>query len=114
MSQEEVARKSRLFARASTALARRQTLRIWVPGRIEFLGKHTDYAGGRSLICTVERGFVVVAAARDDRLVRITDAVSSEQVEIEMSPALAPADGTWAKYAITVVRRVARNFPGPL
>jgi galactokinase len=114
MSDEEVRRKSRMFARASAALARRPTLRLWVPGRIEFLGKHTDYAGGRSLVCTVERGFVVVAAARDDRLVRITDAVSSEQVEIEMSSTLAPADGTWANYAITVVRRIARDFPGPL
>ncbi len=114
MSDEEVRRKSRMFARASAALARRPTLRLWVPGRIEFLGKHTDYAGGRSLVCTVERGFVVVAAARDDRLVRITDAVSSEQVEIEMSSTLAPADGTWANYVITVVRRIARDFPGPL
>ena len=114
MSGEEVRRKSRMFARASAALARRPTLRLWVPGRIEFLGKHTDYAGGRSLVCTVERGFVVVAAARDDRLVRITDAVSNEQVEIELSATLAPAAGTWANYAITVVRRIARNFPGPL
>ena len=114
ISDEEVRRKSRMFARASAALARRPTLRLWVPGRIEFLGKHTDYAGGRSLVCTVERGFVVVAAARDDRLVRIIDAVTNEQVEIELSPALAPADGTWANYVITVVRRIARNFPGPL
>lgn len=114
LSEEEVGRKSRQFARASTALARRQTLRLWVPGRIEFLGKHTDYAGGRSLVCTVERGFAVVASPRDDRIVRITDAVTSEHVELELSPTLAPADGTWANYAITVVRRIARNFPGPL
>ena len=26
-----------------------------VPGRIEVLGKHTDYAGGRSLLAAVER-----------------------------------------------------------
>jgi galactokinase len=114
ISDQEVERKSRLFARASTALARRQTLRLWVPGRIEFLGKHTDYAGGRSLICTVERGFAVVASARDDRMVRLTDAVSGEHVEIELTSSLAPAEGTWANYAITVVRRIARNFPGPL
>jgi len=114
LSTAEVARKSRLFARASTALARRQTLRLWVPGRIEFLGKHTDYAGGRSLICTVERGFAVVAAPRDDRLIRLSDAVTGEHVEIELSPSLVPADGSWTNYAITVARRIARNFPGPL
>ena len=114
MSEAEVARKSRLFARASAALGRRQTLRLWVPGRIEFLGKHTDYAGGRSLICTVERGLAVVAAPRDDRIVRITDADTTEHVEIELGPKLAPADGSWTNYAITVARRIARNFPGPL
>jgi galactokinase len=114
MSEPEVDRKSRLFARTVAALGRRQTLRLWVPGRIEFLGKHTDYAGGRSLICVVERGIAVVATARDDRTVRLTDAVSGEHVEIEMSATLPPADGSWANYPITVVRRIARNFPGPL
>jgi galactokinase len=114
MSEPEVGRKARLFARAVAALGKRQTLRLWVPGRIEFLGKHTDYAGGRSLICAVERGLAVVASARDDRIVRLTDAVSGEHVEIEMNAALAPAEGSWANYPITVVRRIARNFPGPL
>jgi galactokinase len=103
MSEAEVDRKSRLFARTVAALGRRQTLRLWVPGRIEFLGKHTDYAGGRSLICAVERGIAVVATARDDRTVRITDAVSGEHVEIEMSATLPSADGSWANYPITVV-----------
>ena len=114
ISDPEVARKSRLFARASAALTKRQTLRLWVPGRIEFLGKHTDYAGGRSLICAVERGFAVVASPRDDRQIRVTDAVTSEAIEVELSPTLAPAEGSWANYIITVVRRIARNFPGPL
>jgi galactokinase len=40
--------------------------------------------------------------------------VTGETIEIELSPTLAPADGTWANYVITVVRRIARNFPGPL
>ena len=38
----------------------------WViPGRIEIFGKHTDYAGGRSLVAAVPKGFVGVAAPRD-------------------------------------------------
>ncbi len=47
----------------------------WVPGRVELLGKHVDYAGGRSLLCDVERGFAVRAAARTDRAVRVLDVV---------------------------------------
>ena len=45
---------------ALTRLAGRRTpMRLFVPGRIEVLGKHTDYAGGRSLTCAAERGFSV-------------------------------------------------------
>ena len=71
--------KARLFVEATHVLRAAgitsDDLHYWfVPGRIEFLGKHTDYAGGRCLICALERGFCVVAAARDDDKVRITDA----------------------------------------
>ena len=38
---------------------------FFVPGRIEVLGKHTDYAGGRSLLCAAEQGFCLVAAAQE-------------------------------------------------
>ena len=39
---------------------------FFVPGRIEVLGKHTDYAGGSSLLGAVNKGFAVVTTARDD------------------------------------------------
>ena len=39
---------------------------LFVPGRIEVLGKHTDYAGGSSLVAAPERGVCLVAADRDD------------------------------------------------
>ena len=46
----------------------------WVPGRLEVFGKHTDYAGGRTLVAAVPRGFAVVASARADHEVRVRDA----------------------------------------
>ena len=30
-----------------------------VPGRVEVLGKHTDYAGGNVLICAIDLGVTV-------------------------------------------------------
>ncbi len=91
-----------------------EPLRWFVPGRIEVLGKHTDYAGGRSLLCTAERGFCVAAVPRTDNLVRINDIVRRKFVELALSPELAvPAYG-WPVYPSVVVRRIARNFPGRL
>ena len=83
----------------------------WVPGRLEFLGKHTDYCGGPSLLCAVERGFAVASALRSDPRVRIVDAMSGEQAAAELSDALVVRPGHWSNYPFTVMRRVARNFP---
>ena len=112
MSREE------LFAAAREALpAGREDgeTRAWfVPGRIEVLGKHTDYAGGRSLLCAVERGIHLVARPRRDEIVRIVDAVRRLRVELTLSSAKAVAGQGWTAYPAAVLRRVARNFPGEL
>jgi galactokinase len=83
-----------------------------VPGRIEVLGKHTDYAGGRSLICAVEQGFVVAAAPRSDALVRVMNVADGSEVRLALDPGLPPPPKPWMHYPATVIRRVARNFPG--
>ena len=83
----------------------------WVPGRLEVFGKHTDYAGGRTVVCAVPRGFAVVATPRDDRVVQVTDAWRGEQVAIPLAGHAVPQTG-WRHYADVTVRRLARNFPG--
>jgi galactokinase len=112
--------KEKLFERARRVLAcdgpaeagpHKPSRAFFVPGRLEVLGKHTDYAGGRSLLCTVERGICLVAAPRDDDRVRITDAQDGSTVTCRIDPDLSSSVGDWSNYPLTVVRRVARNFP---
>jgi len=88
--------------------------RYFVPGRIEVLGKHTDYAGGRSLLCAAERGMCFVVAPRADDRMRIMDARLGEKVEFSISTSVRAAPGHWSNYPMTMARRLARNFPGPL
>jgi galactokinase len=87
--------------------------RFFVPGRIEVLGKHTDYAGGRSLLCAAERGFCVVCSPRNDAIVRVADAVRDLRLEMPFSGDTRATSG-WETYVGTVIRRLARNFPGSL
>jgi galactokinase len=111
--------------------------RLFVPGRIEVLGKHTDYAGGRSLLAAVDRGFTVAAAPDEAAAVTVVDTAWDESVVVPLDGA-ALGDGAlddgaldggaldvggaraesagpdWAVYPRTVVRRVARDFPGAL
>ena len=89
-------------------------LRWFVPGRIEVLGKHTDYAGGRSLLCTAERGFCVAAVRRPDSTVRIRDIIRRQNYEFTLSPQLEIPLHGWRVYAAVVARRLARTFSGAM
>jgi galactokinase len=84
---------------------------LFVPGRIEVLGKHTDYAGGRSLVAAIERGLCLVAAPCGESVWRVQALDVGGQTAFAISGDLEPAVGHWANYPMTVVRRVARNFP---
>jgi len=100
LSEHEAHKKARLFSTVEQQLSPSdgaEVMRWFVPGRIEVLGKHTDYGGGRSLLCTAERGFCVAATPRTDSLVRINDLVRRQSFEFTMS-----ADTEIPRYGWTV------------
>ncbi len=115
MKPAAAAAKDGLLAGAARALPsfRGNGARVayFVPGRIEVLGKHTDYAGGRSLLCAADQGFCLVAQPRKDAVVRVVNAGTGERAEWVIGPDVRPVVGGWSNYPATVVRRLARNFP---
>ncbi len=107
--------KARLFHSACRALGDDRPPVAWaVPGRIEFLGKHTDYAGGRSLLCAVEQGFCVAARPAAEPVVTVISAASGERATFPLSAELTTRPGHWTNYPMAVAARVAANFPGRL
>jgi galactokinase len=83
----------------------------WVPGRLEVFGKHTDYAGGRTLVCAVPRGFAVAASPRDDEMVRIVDARRGGERHTVNLLGRPESYSDWRRYVEVTVQRLARNFP---
>ncbi|MDC0935780.1 galactokinase family protein [Pirellulales bacterium] len=118
LSATEVVGKARCFADAAEALSRAggnsndHAIAYFVPGRIEVLGKHTDYAGGRTLVAAAERGFCGVAVAREDAKIHVVDVASRREAKFSLCPAPTPKPGDWCNYPISAARRIARNFPG--
>jgi galactokinase len=119
MSEREALAKAQMFERCASALATLAPTRsasddpyaFFVPGRIEVLGKHTDYAGGRSLLCAMERGFAVLALPRNDRHVRAIAVSTGEVREIVPDVDVESPPGDWSAYMRTVTRRIMRDFP---
>lgn len=117
MSIAESAAKAATFSkllahlREMHAATLENTYAFFVPGRVELAGKHTDYAGGRSLVCAIERGICLVAAPRRDAQIRVRSIDTASEVTFAFDSGTKPAPGNWSSYAITVARRTARDFP---
>jgi len=88
-----------------------EPIAVWVPGRVEVLGKHTDYAGGSSITTATEYGFAAVARPRGDDRLRVTELHRDETVDLRLAAPPRPRLGHWSNYPTTVARRVVRNFP---
>ncbi len=102
-----------LAARALLARGHREQAEAWawfVPGRIEVLGKHTDYAGGRSLLAATQQGFCLVAAQTARPRLRLLDLTRGVRLTLPLS-AEATSPRGWGRYPLAVVRRLARDFP---
>ncbi|MGP9844931.1 GHMP family kinase ATP-binding protein [Brachybacterium sp. 107] len=110
----------------SSAAASGIAARWFVPGRIEVLGKHTDYAGGRSLLAAVDAGHTITAVPRGDRALQVhsegadgavtlgLDEASARPAEQADAQTAEQTDGHWGGYVRTVVERLEKNFPGRL
>ena len=113
----EAGPKEQLFERAWATFQReigeRAVWGVWVPGRLELFGTHTDYAGGRTLVAALPRGFIFLGRGRSDGRIRLIDAVQrqvfSAQLPLPQSPMHSPG---WHRYAQVVINRLERNFSG--
>ncbi len=86
-------------------------VRAFVPGRVELFGKHTDYAGGSSLLLATRQGLRMAARPAAEERIRIIPADRPGDVRLFRPgerPTLPPGD--WLNYPATTARRLALNF----
>ena len=135
------AEKTPLFTAAATALlhaghsADQSAHAFWVPGRIEVLGKHTDYAGGQSLVAAIDRGQAWIACPSppgkgwpegpgegspnqpphaNDKSIYAFNPAANESATLPLLPPDNLDLPGWPRYLLTAVRRLAHDFPNAL
>lgn len=74
------------------------------PGRIEFIGNHTDYNGGPVLGAAIDRGVWVAIARRDDARRRFASDQRGAIIEVAATaPEPRTGDESWANYPLGVL-----------
>jgi galactokinase len=103
---------AQLDAQAAPILEGPAQWKRFTPGRIEVFGKHTDYAGGHSLLAAVPRGIALTARARTDSIVRVGDIFDGQVVEVDPATEAPAHYRGIQRYVHVVAHRFHVNFPG--
>jgi galactokinase len=86
-----------IHGRAPTVVTR-------APGRIEFIGNHTDYNGGTVLGASIDRGVWVAVAPRTDGKRHFYSLYTGETVTLDASVSVKQAgDASWINYPLGVI-----------
>ena len=83
------------------------------PGRIEFIGNHTDYNAGTVLGAAIDRGIVVAARLRDDGAYTFVSDNGAVPTTVRGRPITRQAgDASWVNYPLGVIVALeARGMP---
>lgn len=97
----------RMFGRPPDAIAA-------APGRIEFVGNHTDYNGGRVLGAAIDREIYVAVAARSDERRRFATDLDLDRIIEIPAGLLRKQEGSaaWTNYPLGVLNAFAETGIG--
>jgi galactokinase len=82
-----------------------------VPGRVELVGKHVDYAGGRSLTCATDLAISARATVIDQPVIRVRPGAGEVPMDVPLLPDAKATNLRSSAYVTAVARRFARDFP---
>ncbi|MBA2623603.1 MAG: galactokinase [Chthoniobacterales bacterium] len=77
----------------------------YAPGRVEFLGNHTDYNQGVVLAAAIDRGLTVAGISRQDEAIIFTSKTSGAGIQTSLQRLQQQADERWANYPLGVVQQ---------
>lgn len=87
---------------------RRHTVHCFAPGRVNLIGDHTDYNGGRVFPCAIDLGIECMAAPRTDGRFGFYSANFPSAGVSERSADEPVRSGGWSDYPMAVIRTFDR------
>src|SRR6187551_771171 len=94
---------SRLSGLFQQSFGRPPAVTARAPGRVEFIGNHTDYNGGAVLGVAIDRGVEVAAAPAPAGQFRVRSTSGAPAVELTAPlPARLEGADAWANYVVGV------------
>ncbi len=88
----------------SAVFGRKAEIHCFAPGRVNLIGDHTDYNGGRVFPCAIDLGIECMAATRKDGRFGFYSANFPQAGMIERRAKEPVRSGSWSDYPMAVIR----------
>jgi galactokinase len=85
---------------------------FFAPGRVNLIGEHTDYNGGKVLPYTLTYGTYLLIAFNEDRLIRLASANFGYTAQVPLQGGMIRHNSEWVNYPLGVLGQfVMRQLP---
>ena len=82
---------------------------FYCPGRINLIGEHIDYNGGRVMPCAISRGTWLALRFNTDRLFRFQCLNFPETIELEIRDSYSAMGKAWYNYPLGVINEILKQ-----
>ena len=83
-----------------------EIISVRTPGRVNLIGEHVDYQGGRVMPFAIDRFIYAAGRKRKDRLIKIFSADYGQKVETSLDSISKEAEKTWSNYVLGVIKEL--------
>lgn len=92
----------KLFQKEATGL-------FYCPGRVNLIGEHIDYNGGKVMPCAIARGTYLAVTKNTDKKIRFASLDFPEKAEIRIQTSFSKAGKQWYNYPLGVFNFLVQN-----
>ncbi|HYM92713.1 MAG TPA: galactokinase family protein, partial [Chitinophagaceae bacterium] len=76
---------------------------FFCPGRVNLIGEHIDYNGGRVMPCTISAGTYVAISKNTDKKFRFQCLNFSEKAELHLQSSYSKTGNQWFNYPLGII-----------
>src|SRR4030095_1657947 len=82
---------------------------FFCPGRVNLMGEHIDYNGGKVMPCAISLGTYLAVAKNKDRLLRFQSLNFSEKAELRLQEGYTKTGKEWFNYPLGMINELIQD-----
>ena len=82
---------------------------FFCPGRVNLIGEHVDYNGGRVMPCAISKGTYLAVSKNTDKKIRFACLDFPEKAELHIQSSYSKTGKQWFNYPLGIIDHLLRN-----